>query len=143
MKKVIFLNTLTIIAGVCGSISTIIALVVLIVKPIRSKFVNWISKTSDKDNIHQKIDELTELVKKLNDTNEAQNLQIDKTNKALLSTIRKEIVDIYNTCIENEFITLYMKDTLHSLYDEYVRLGGNSFVHDLVEELNNLPVRNN
>ena len=137
------MNTLTAIAGVCGSISTIIALVILIVKPIRSKFVNWISKTSDKENIHQKIDELTELVKKLNDTNEAQNLQIDKTNKALLSTIRKEIVDIYNTCMKNEFITLYMKDTLNSLYDEYVRMGGNSFVHDLVEGLNNLPVRNN
>lgn len=137
------MNTLTAIAGVCGSISTIIALVILIVKPIRSKFVNWISKTSDRENIHQKIDELMELVKKLNDTNESQNLQIDKTNKALLSTIRKEIVDIYNTCMKNEFITLYMKDTLNSLYDEYVRMGGNSFVHDLVEGLNNLPVRNN
>lgn len=137
------MNTLTVIAGVCGSISTIIALVILIIKPIRSKFVKWISETSGKDNIYQKIDELTEFVKKLNETNEKQNFQIDKTNKALLSTIRKEIVDIYNSCMKNEFLTLYMKDTLNSLYEEYKRLGGNSFVHNLVEELNDLPVRNN
>lgn len=134
---------LSTIAGVCGAISTIITLIVLIFKPVRERFVGWISKTSDKDNIHQKIDELTELVKKLSETNESQNQQMEKTNKALLSTIRKEIVDIYNSCMKNEHITLYIKDTLNSLYAEYVRLGGNSFVHNLVDELNDLPVKNN
>ena len=34
------------IASYCASLSTIIALVVLIVKPIRQRFVTWISKTS-------------------------------------------------------------------------------------------------
>ena len=55
---------INVIASYCGSISAIIALAVLIIKPLRNKFVSWVSKTSDRDNINQKIDNLTILLEK-------------------------------------------------------------------------------
>ena len=58
------------IASYCGSISAIIALVILIVKPIRTKFVEWVTKTSGKEDINTKIDTLTELIQKQVEQNE-------------------------------------------------------------------------
>ena len=43
------MNAVKEIATYCGSITTILALITIIVKPIRNRFVGWISKTSDKD----------------------------------------------------------------------------------------------
>ena len=69
---------INIIASYCGSISAIIALVVLVVKPIRSKFVDWITKTSNRDELNSKIDNLTELVEKQVAQNEQQRIELDK-----------------------------------------------------------------
>ena len=58
------MNAVKEIATYCGSITTILALITIIVKPIRNRFVGWISKTSDKDNLNKKIDKLTALVER-------------------------------------------------------------------------------
>ena len=66
------------IASYCGSISAIIALVVLVVKPIRNKFVDLITKTSNRDELNTKIDNLTELVEKQVAQNEQQKIELEK-----------------------------------------------------------------
>lgn len=48
------MSTVKEIATYCGSITTILALITIIVKPIRNRFVEWISKTSGKDNLNKK-----------------------------------------------------------------------------------------
>ena len=48
------MNTVKEIATYCGSITTILALITIIVKPIRNRFVGWISKASGKDNLNKK-----------------------------------------------------------------------------------------
>ena len=40
------------------------------------------------------------------------------------------------------YMTIYEKQNIAKLYSEYQNLGGNSFVSEIVEELNNLPVKN-
>ena len=47
------MSTVKEIATYCGSITTILALITIIVKPIRNRFVEWISKTSGKDNLNK------------------------------------------------------------------------------------------
>lgn len=130
------------IAGYCTSISAIIALVVLVVKPLRNKFVSWISKTSDKEGINAKIDNLTTLVEKQVEQNDKMSEELDKQSKALQCSLRNSILVIFNSRMKLGYMTIYEKQNIAKLYSEYQNLGGNSFVSEIVEELNNLPVKN-
>ena len=130
------------IASYCGSISAIIALIVLVVKPIRDRFVTWVTKTSNRDELNTKIDNLTGLVEKQVAQNDIINAELQKQSMALQATLRNSILDIYNTRMQTGFITMYEKQNLAELFKQYEALDGNCFVHNCVDELNNLPVKN-
>ena len=130
------------IASYCGSISAIIALIVLVVKPIRDRFVTWVTKTSNRDELNTKIDNLTGLVEKQVEQNDIINAELQKQSMALQATLRNSILDIYNTRMQTGFITMYEKQNLAELFKQYEALGGNWFVHNCVDELNSLPVKN-
>ena len=98
------------IASYCGSISAIIALIVLVVKPIRNKFVDWVTKTSNRDELNTKIDNLTVLVEKQVEQNDIINAELQKQSMALQATLRNSILDIYNTRMQTGFITMYEKN---------------------------------
>lgn len=130
------------LATYCGSISTIIALVVLIVKPLRTKFVTWITKTSDKEGINAKIDNLTDLVQKQIEQNDEINAELKKQSMALQANLRNSILVIYNSRMKAGYITIYEKENLAKLQEQYQSLGGNSFIHTCCDELNELPIKN-
>ena len=130
------------IASYCGSISAIIALIVLVVKPIRDRFVTWVTKTSNRDELNTKIDNLTGLVEKQVEQNDIINTELQKQSMALQATLRNSILDIYNTRMQTGFITMYEKQNLAELFKQYEALDGNCFVHNCVDELNSLPVKN-
>ena len=130
------------IASYCGSISTIIALIVLVMKPVRDRFVTWVTKTSNRDELNTKIDNLTVLVEKQVEQNDIINAELQKQSMALQATLRNSILDIYNTRMQTGFITMYEKQNLAELFKQYEALGGNCFVHNCVDELNSLPVKN-
>ena len=129
------------LATYCGSISTIIALVVLIVKPLRTKFVAWITKTSDKEGINAKIDNLTDLVQKQIEQNDEINAELKKQSMALQANLRNSILVIYNSRMKAGYITIYEKEHLAKLQEQYQSLGGNSFIHTCCDELNELPIK--
>ena len=130
------------IASYCGSISTIIALIVLVVKPVRDRFVTWVTKTSNRDELNTKIDNLTELVEKQVKQNDNINAELKKQSMALQATLRDSILNIYNSRMQLGFITMYEKQNLAELFKQYEALDGNCFVHNCVDELNSLPVKN-
>ena len=134
-----YINT---IASYCGSISAIIALIILVVKPIRDRFVTWVTKTSNRDELNTKIDNLTELVEKQVEQNNNINTELKKQSMALQATLRNSILNIYNTRMQMGFVTMYEKQNLAELFKQYEALDGNCFVHNCVDELNNLPVKN-
>lgn len=129
------------LATYCGSISTIIALVVLIVKPLRTKFVAWITKTSDKEGINAKIDNHTDLVQKQIEQNDEINAELKKQSMALQANLRNSILVIYNSRMKAGYITIYEKENLAKLQEQYQSLGGNSFIHTCCDELNELPIK--
>ena len=134
-----YINT---IASYCGSISAIIALIVLVVKPVRDRFVTWVTKTSNRDELNTKIDNLTELVEKQVKQNDNINVELKKQSMALQATLRDSILNIYNSRMQLGFITMYEKQNLAELFKQYEALDGNCFVHNCVDELNSLPVKN-
>ena len=130
------------IASYCGSISAIIALIVLVVKPVRDRFVTWVTQTSNRDELNTKIDNLTGLVEKQVEQNDIINAELQKQSMALQATLRNSILDIYNSRMQTGFITMYEKQNLAELFKQYEALDGNCFVHNCVDELNSLPVKN-
>ena len=130
------------IASYCGSISAIIALIVLVVKPVRDRFVTWVTKTSNRDELNTKIDNLTGLVEKQVEQNDIINAELKKQSMALQATLRDSILNIYNSRMQTGFITMYEKQNLAELFKQYEALDGNCFVHNCVDELNGLPVKN-
>ena len=130
------------IASYCGSISAIIALIVLVVKPVRDRFVTWVTKTSNRDELNTKIDNLTGLVEKQVEQNDIINAELQKQSMALQATLRDSILNIYNSRMQLGFITMYEKQNLAELFKQYEALDGNCFVHNCVDELNSLPVKN-
>ena len=129
------------IGGFAGALSTTVAFIILIVKPIRNKFVSWISKTADTDNINKKIDHLTELVKTTIEQNKELQAEIEKLGHGLQSSLRNSILNLYYKCMARGSITMFEKQNLMEMYDSYTDLKGNHFIKDCYESLCLLPVK--
>ena len=127
------------IASYCGSISAIIALIILIGKPIRTKFVEWVTKTSGKEDINTKIDTLTELVQKQVEQNEELRAELDKQSEALMCSLRTNILSTYYEYYNKENIPLFEKECFTKSCETYFSMNGNSFVHSCYEEIMKLP----
>lgn len=58
------MDNLITIGSYAGAVITLVTLITLIVKPLRSKFVEWITKASNTEAITAKIDVITEKLDK-------------------------------------------------------------------------------
>lgn len=126
------------IGGFCGAISTTIALIILIIKPIRNKFVLWVGKTADTDGINKKIDRLTELVETTVEQNKELKAEMNKQSEALKASIRNSILNLYYKCMSRGTITTYELQNISELYANYQALGGNSFVSLIMDSVRTL-----
>lgn len=54
--------------------------------------------------------------------------------------LRSQIVDIYYSYKKSKRIPFYQKEVVNECYDAYSKNGGNSFVEDLVKEINEWEV---
>ena len=143
------ITLITTIGSVCGAIATIIALLTLICKPLRAKFAKWVNKTANTQefndkfaDVNGKLDQLTELVTKTIEQNEKLQAEIDKQSNALQATLRNSILNLYYKCKERGSITMFEKQNLIQLYENYTALNGNSFVKDCVSQLLVLDIEN-
>lgn len=76
--------------------------------------------------------EIKESVEDLND--KLDSFQIDQKNYNI-AMIRHEIVDTYETYKDQKRIPLPVYQSVLDLYDKYKGLGGNSFIHEVIEEI--------
>ena len=156
------LAILSIIAGGAGSLITIITFCTLVFKPLRERFIKWIRKimnreeidkeivsVNDKFNkeisgINEKIDKLTELVEKTVVQNDNLQSEMSKQSEALKASLRNSILKIYYDCKTKGYITTFQLQNVTELFENYKALGGNSFISHLMDEiLNKIPVKDN
>ena len=141
MDAIAILEVIKTIGGALGTLLTVSAVVTLLVKPVREKFTKWVRKTSDSDDITDKIDNLTGLVEKSIKQNEELQTEMHKQSDALQASLRNSILNLYYKCMARESITLFERQNLLQLYENYQNLKGNSFIHDCVEQLLALPCK--
>ena len=85
-----------------------------------------------KNSIKFSFEEIKESVENLSD--KLDSFQIDQKNYNI-AMIRHEIVDTYETYKEQKKIPLPVYQSVLDLYDKYKGLGGNSFIHEIIEEI--------
>lgn len=114
---------LTTIGGVCGSVVTIIGFFTLILKKPKS----WIKKIAV--DVHkEQMKEVTILLKKIENNLEGQQ-------KADICSLRHSITDIYEKNKDSKTLPINIKQDLCNLYESYTELGGNSYVHQIYEDM--------
>lgn len=77
--------------------------------------------------------EKSDLNQKFKDVNE----RLDSHLESQLSILRHEITEIYYKYLENKEIPAHTKQDLFYLYEQYEKLGGNSYVKQIYLEMQN------
>ena len=63
------------------------------------------------------------------------NQRLDSHLESQLSILRHEITSIYYQHLEEKKIPTHTKESVLMMYNQYEKLGGNSYVHTIVEEI--------
>lgn len=69
------------------------------------------------------------------------NNKLTATSAGTLATLRNDILTCYYRCSEKGYRNDYDYQNIHDLYDAYVALDGNSFVADIMNRFDNLPIK--
>lgn len=59
----------------------------------------------------------------------------DKTDEGIKCLLRSQMLSIYYHNFENKTIRQHERENFDMLYKAYESLGGNSFIHDIYEEI--------
>lgn len=125
MDKII--QVITIIGSVCSAIIVIGTFIGVIFKlPMK-----WFKK-SYKEHTEQIVTEKVEEVKTLLVGLKA---DIEKDQEATRASLRHEITYIYEKYKDRKILPGNTKKDLCSLYEVYILLNGNSYVHEIYEEM--------
>lgn len=93
------------------------------------------TKTEAKlDKIEEAIETLTAQYEKLGKDNEAMKA-------ASISRIKQQMVDKHNQYMREGAIDYMSLDCLQQQFKAYEAMGGNSYVHDLMKDLESLPLK--
>lgn len=60
--------------------------------------------------------------------------------KGIKCSLRNDILNIYDRCKDTKRITRYQLQSIKYSYDVYKKLKGNSFVEDIVKEVNEFKI---
>lgn len=145
------LGTLTTIATAAGAIVTISGLLACIFR-LPSK---WIKRDLD-DYINERVsdkmreghqamdarfDKLEEMITGLAENQKKIAEDNKKNNSATIADLRHSITDIYDRYLPEKCLPANTKKDLCSLYEVYEGLGGNSYVHEIFEDMMDWDVK--
>lgn len=123
MGAIEIIELIKLIGGAAGAMTTILAFIGVISKKPRDWFKRTIREESKAAN-----ESLEQSIEKLLKDNE------DSKKRDLVS-LRHSITTIYEEHKAQKKFPIHIKEDLFSLYEEYEKLGGNSYVHQIMEEM--------
>lgn len=143
---------LWLVAKVSGELTTIFALLAIILPKSRNAIIKWLKKALEIDRINKSLDRQDEKSKEreelINDLKYTLDAHVDKYNKYTEKAqerdvffLRTEIDNIYHKYMPLGYITTRAKSDVAKAWELYVAMGGNSYAKEEVEELLALPVR--
>lgn len=128
------------IGTVIGMVLSFITLITLCCKPIRKRFMAWIRRTSKTDETEEWMHELKVMLQNHIALDEKKQAQMDIISDAILDLLRDDITRIYFQYISQKEIPSYEKQNLATLFERYTSMGGNAYIHNIYDELMELPL---
>lgn len=139
-------------SSIAGEITTIIALLAIILPKSRNAIVKWLKKALEIDRVNKTLDEQSKkneerekLVGNLKNTldNHVKRYKeyTDRAQERDIFMLRSEINNIYHKYMPLGYITSTAKSDVVKAWELYVAMGGNSYTKSEVTDLMALPVR--
>lgn len=127
MDWLALIEILKLIGGAVGAIITIFGFLVAVTKKPKEWIKKIIRENSKPEiqSLEQKIDNMNTLI----------NERLQEYQQANLCTLRHDITNIYETYRDVKKLPVLIHQDLCYLYQHYEREGGNSYVHDIYEEM--------
>lgn len=138
---------LTALVGVFTAIS-------VVVKPIRKRIGSWIINSLSRANvidtklanfdtkleeIHSSIDSIKTDVEHLRSENQTQNESIELIKHANIDEMKHTLTEMYYNAKRDNGISRYNRTNFVTMFETYSRLGGNSYVHELYDQILEMP----
>lgn len=139
-------------SSIAGEITTIIALLAIILPKSRNAIVKWLKKALEVDRVNKTLDEQSkkneEREKLIGDLKNTLDNHVkrykeytDRAQERDTFMLRSEIDNIYHKYMPLGYITSTAKSDVVKAWELYVAMGGNSYAKSEVNDLMALPVR--
>lgn len=139
-------------SSIAGEITTIIALLAIILPKSRNAIVKWLKKALEIDRVNKTLDEQSkkneEREKLIGDLKNTLDNHVkrykeytDRAQERDIFMLRSEIDNIYHKYMPLGYITSTAKSDVVKAWELYVAMGGNSYAKSEVTDLTALPVR--
>lgn len=109
---------------------------------------NWIKTSSKKARERikkEKQEDMREVIREevepLGKKIDAIDIKLDKVENGTLSSLRNDILTCYYRCKEKGYRNDYDFQNIHHLWEAYDDLHGNSFIADIMNRFDHLPVK--
>lgn len=106
---------------------------------------NYILSNQQHDEILEKYDLITNKIDTLNDNvnNRIDALEgkINILSDSNRNGIKAWLVETYYNSLEEEYLDDFTKDLIERRYEDYKKLGGNSYIAQLVDKMRNIPTK--
>lgn len=139
-------------SSIAGEITTIIALLAIILPKSRNAIVKWLKKALEIDRVNKTLDEqskkneereklIGDLKNTLDDHVKRYKEYTARAQERDIFMLRSEIDNIYHKYMPLGYITSRAKSDVAKAWELYVAVGGNSYAKSEVNDLMALPVR--
>lgn len=91
----------------------------------------------------ERIDDIKEILKPISQKIDKIDKKLDATAEGTLASLRNDILTLYYKCCEKGYRNDYDYKNIHDMYDAYRDLDGNSFITDVMDRFDKLPVKEN
>lgn len=136
----ITIETFKNVAAVVGCITAVIALAIMIVKPIRTKLAAFIEQNSNRSELEKQLAEIRQMI--ADNERDAKEFRremtdsLDITLDGTIRSLRKDIKNIYYKYKNSQVLPLYERKAVLDIQELYVtRLHQNHWGEALIEEM--------
>ena len=127
-----FKEAISIISSVLGLVVTLGVILCTTIPNIRKKIKESFAKDEKVENIEKQLKEVVCLLEKQQKDDEKFKADLELSREADLCLVRDRITHIYYKNLNKKTIKTYELENLSKLYSLYEKLGGNSYVRDIV-----------
>ena len=128
------------IGAIIGLILSCITLITVSCKPLRTKIARWVKQTSKTNETNELMEEIRRTLQDHLSLEEQRSQKLEMISESLLDLLRDDINRIYFKYVDRGEIPSYEKQNLLILFEQYKKMGGNTYMHNLYEEAMELPI---